>query len=285
MFLKNGRPYGLRFPVITVGDWVRLQERLISYLGIKRLRAVAGGSLGGQQALEWALAYPDRVEAAIIIASANRLSDQGLAFNAVARHAITTDPNFQDGNYYNAPAPSRGLAVARMLGHITYLSEASMHRKFGRRYRSGDRPGFHLGADFEVEGYLQHQGESFVERFDANSYLYLTRAMDYYDAADWGEGYLDQACRRIDSRLLLVSFSSDWLYPPEQLKKLALALGTPNIHLFTAIDFLDWTRANRIKIERGLAWVDGVIIPFNETDAARASEVLFVVSRHYRKRS
>ncbi|OPX86736.1 MAG: Homoserine O-acetyltransferase [Pelotomaculum sp. PtaB.Bin104] len=222
---ETGRPYGLSFPVVTVGDWVRLQERLISYLGIKRLRAVVGGSLGGQQALEWALAYPDRVEAAIVIASATHLGDQGLAFNAVARHAIRTDPNFQNGNYYNTTAPRQGLAAARMLGHITYLSETSMHRKFGRRYSSGNRPGFHLGADFEVEGYLQHQGDSFVERFDANSYLYITRAMDYYNAADWGEGNLDQACRRIESRVLLVSYSSDWLYPPEQTKELALALG------------------------------------------------------------
>ncbi|MDH7577464.1 MAG: homoserine O-acetyltransferase [Bacillota bacterium] len=221
---ETGRPYGLRFPVVTVGDWVRLQERLVSYLGITRLRAVAGGSLGGQQALEWALAYPERVESALIIASAARLSDQGLAFNAVARHAITTDPNFQDGDYYGKATPDRGLAAARMLGHITYLSEVSMRWKFGRRFCNGEGPGFHLGVDFEVESYLRHQGEAFVERFDANSYLYITRAMDYYDAANWGEGDLDRACSRIQSRLLLVSFSSDWLYPPEQMKELALAL-------------------------------------------------------------
>lgn len=221
----TGRPYGLRFPVVTVGDWVRLQERLISQLGIRRLYAVAGGSLGGQQALEWALAYPDRVESVIIIASAAKLSDQGLAFNAVGRHAITTDPNFNNGDYYDGPMPERGLAAARMLGHITYLSEVSMHRKFGRRYCNGDGPGFHLGVDFEVESYLRHQGNSFVERFDANSYLYITRAMDYYDAAVWGDGDLDLACRRIESRLLLVSFTSDWLYTPDQMKELALALG------------------------------------------------------------
>ncbi|NPV72922.1 MAG: homoserine O-acetyltransferase [Pelotomaculum sp.] len=222
---ETGRPYGLRFPVVTVGDWVRLQERLISHLGIDRLLAVAGGSLGGQQALEWALAYPDRVESAIIIASAARLSDQGLAFNVVARNAIMTDPNFKDGDYYGGPTPGRGLEVARMLGHITYLSETSMENKFGRRFCNGEGPGFHLGVDFEVEGYLRHQGKAFVERFDANSYLYITRAMDYYDASAWGEGDLDKACRRIESRLLLVSFSSDWLYSPAHTKELALALG------------------------------------------------------------
>lgn len=222
---KTCDPYGLRFPVVTVGDWVRIQERLIYYLGIDRLRAVAGGSLGGQQALEWALAFPERVDTAIIIASSPHLSDQGLAFNAVARNAIMTDPNFRNGNYYNTTGPDRGLAVARMLGHITYLSEASMNRKFGRRYCNGKGPGFHLGIDFEVEGYLQHQGEAFVERFDANSYFYITKAMDYYDAAAWGEGDLDKACQRINSKMLLVSFSSDWLYPPDQIKELALALG------------------------------------------------------------
>jgi homoserine O-acetyltransferase len=220
----TNRPYGLNFPVVTVGDWVRLQERLISYLGIKRLLGVVGGSLGGQQALEWALAYPELVENALIIASSARLSDQGLAFNAIARHAITTDPNFRNGNYYEASSPDQGLAVARMLGHITYLSEASMHSKFGRRFCNGDGPGYHLGVDFEVEGYLQHQGEAFVERFDANSYLYITRAMDYYDASAWGGGDLDKACERIKCRLLLVSFSSDWLYPVSQMKDLALAL-------------------------------------------------------------
>lgn len=220
----TGRPYGLNFPVVTVGDWVRLQERLITRLGIERLFAVAGGSLGGQQALEWILAYPERVERAIIIAATARLSDQGLAFNVVARHAIKTDPNFRSGNYYGCITPDRGLAAARMLGHITYLSEVSMQHKFGRKFRNGGGPGYHLGVDFEVEEYLKHQGEAFVERFDANSYLYITRAADYYDASVRGEGNLDKACRGIRSRTLLISFSSDWLYPPEQMKELALAV-------------------------------------------------------------
>jgi homoserine O-acetyltransferase len=220
----TGKPYGLSFPVVTVGDWVVLQERLISYLGIERLYAVIGGSLGGQQALEWALAFPDRVERAIILASAARLSVQGLAFNAVARNAIVNDPYFEEGNYYDKDFPKQGLAIARMLGHITYLSETSMRQKFGRRYRAAEGPGFHLGVDFEVESYLEHQGQSFVERFDANSCLYITRAMDYYDAASWGDGDLDKACSRAKCKFLLVSFSSDWLYTPEQMKELALAL-------------------------------------------------------------
>lgn len=222
---ETGRPYGLRFPVVTVGDWVRLQERLISYLGIERLLTVVGGSLGGQQALEWTLAYPERVESAMVIASTAYLTDQGLAFNAVSRQSITADSNFNDGDYYDGAFPEQGLAVARMLAHITYLSEISMHRKFGRRFRNGSGPGFQFGIDFEVEGYLQHQGESFVERFDANSYLYITKAADYFDAAVWGNGDLDQACERIRSRILLVSFSSDWLYLPEHMKQLALTLG------------------------------------------------------------
>jgi len=222
---ESGRPYGLRFPVVTVGDWVRLQERLISHLGIERLVTVAGGSLGGQQALEWAMAYPDRVASAIVIASTAWLTDQGLAFNAVSRKAITADPDFKDGDYYKCASPDQGLSVARMLAHITYLSETSMHRKFGRRFSNGSGPGFQLEADFEVEGYLRHQAESFVERFDANSYLYITRAADYFDAAAWGDGDLDKACERIESRVLLVSFSSDWLYPPEHMKNLALTLG------------------------------------------------------------
>ncbi|HZJ57877.1 MAG TPA: homoserine O-acetyltransferase [Clostridia bacterium] len=221
----TGKPYGLDFPIVTVGDWVRLQERLVSYLGIEKLYAVVGGSLGGQQALEWSLAYPDRVERAVILASSARLSSQGLAFNAVARNSILNDINFNGGDYYEGDQPAQGLAVARMLGHITYLSETSMRDKFGRRYRkNGDRPGFHLGVDFEVESYLEYQGQSFVSRFDANSYLYITRAMDYYDAADRGGGDLDKACKTAKARFLLISFSSDWLYTPEQMKELTFAL-------------------------------------------------------------
>jgi len=216
----------MSFPVVTVGDWVRLQAKLLDALGIERIRGVVGGSLGGQQALEWALAYPDRVDRAIVLAASPRLSAQGLAFNAVGRHAIMNDPNFRNGDYYEFDAgPDVGLAVARMMAHITYLSEESMHRKFGRRVRNGDKAPLAFDPRFEVETYLDHQGRSFVERFDANSYLYITRAMDYYDAAEqWGSGDLVEACRRIRSRVMVVSFSSDWLYPPAHCREFAQAV-------------------------------------------------------------
>lgn len=222
----TGRPYGLSFPVVTVGDWVQLQARLLDALGIERLHAVVGGSLGGQQAIEWALAFPHRVDRAIVLAASPRLSSQGLAFNAVGRQAIMNDPHFHGGDYYAADRPNHGLAVARMMAHITYLSEEGMHEKFGRRRRQ-KKSGF--GVEFEVESYLDHQGRSFVERFDANSYLYITRAMDYYDAAAiWGRGDLVQACRRIQSQVMVVSFSSDWLYTPAQCREFALAICRAN---------------------------------------------------------
>lgn len=221
----TGKPYGLRFPMVTVGDWVRLQARLLDALGIERLHGVVGGSLGGQQALEWALAYPHRVERAIVLAASPRLSAQGLAFNTVGRHAIMNDPLFHGGDYYGRAQPGTGLSVARMMAHITYLSEEAMREKFGRRLRNKERPDFHFGIEYEVESYLSYQGKAFVERFDANSYLYITRAMDYYDAAEqWGGGDLVEACRRIQSRLMVVSFSSDWLYTPEECRAFALAM-------------------------------------------------------------
>ncbi len=221
----TGAPYALRFPVVTVGDWVRLQARLLDALGIARVHAVVGGSLGGQQAIEWALAFPERVERSIVLAASPRLSAQGLAFNAVGRHAIMNDPDFAGGDYYDGPGPVIGLAAARMLAHITYLSESGMREKFGRRLRGKERPDFGFGVEFEVESYLDYQGRRFVERFDANSYLYITRAMDYYDAAaQWGGGDLVEACRRVRSRLLVASVSSDWLYPPPDGKEFATAL-------------------------------------------------------------
>lgn len=221
---ETGRPYGLKFPVVTVGDWVRLQARLVDHLGIDRLLAVAGGSLGGQQAIEWALAFPERVRASLVLAAAPRLSAQGLAFNAVSRRAITADPDFRGGEYYGGQSPDSGLGVARMIGHITYLSEISMERKFGRRTSNGNRFGFGFSPDFEVENYLHHQQEVFVERFDANSYLYITRAMDYYDASAWGDGDLVAAARRACCSWLLISFSSDWLYTPAHCREWVSAL-------------------------------------------------------------
>jgi homoserine O-acetyltransferase/O-succinyltransferase len=220
--LQTGRLYALNFPVVTVDDWVRLHRRLQDYLGIEKLLAVAGGSLGGQQALAWAISYPQRVNAAIILSSSARLGAQGLAFNAVGRQAIFNDPCFNDGNYYNSEPPGNGLELARMLGHITYLSSESMEGKFGRRFQNGSRPGYRLKKEFSVESYLEHQGRSFVQRFDANSYLYLTRAMDYYDAGSGNN--LAATCAAIDAKLLLISYSSDWLYPPESTRALAEAV-------------------------------------------------------------
>jgi homoserine O-acetyltransferase len=222
----TGKPYGLHFPMVTVGDWVKLHARLLDALGIVRVRAIIGGSIGGQQALEMALAFPERVERVVVLAAATRLSAQGVAFNAVARYCILNDPNFAGGDYYGRDkGPDAGLAAARMLAHITYLSDEGMHEKFGRRLqRNGDqKAGF--GIEFAVESYLDYQGRAFVERFDANSYLYITRAMDYYDAAAaWGGGSLVEACRRVKASALVVSFDSDWLYPPADCRDLALAL-------------------------------------------------------------
>lgn len=221
----SGRPYGASFPVVMVEDWVRLQARLADHLGITRWHAVIGGSLGGQQALEWALAYPERVGRCIVLAAAPRLSTQGLAFNAVGRHCILNDPHFRGGDYYDSEPPSVGLAAARMMAHITYLSEDGMDAKFGRRLMDKQRPDFGFGIEFEVESYLAHQGRSFVSRFDANSYLYINRAMDYYDAAQrWGGGDLPAACARIQAQTMVVSFDTDWLYPPEDCRAFATAM-------------------------------------------------------------
>lgn len=222
----TGKPYGLDFPKVTVGDWVQLQAKLLDTLGINILRAVVGGSLGGQQAIEWALAFPGRVERCIVLAASPRLSTQGLAFNAVGRHCILNDPNFRDGDYYDGDPPSTGLSAARMLGHITYLSDKSMYEKFGRRVRDSGRRECGFGIEFEVENYLEHQARSFVERFDANSYLYITRAMDYYDAAARADGDLIASCAGIKSKLLIVSYSSDWLYPAGECRRLAEAVST-----------------------------------------------------------
>ena len=215
---ETDQPFGLNFPIVKIEDWVRLQALLLDRLGVGQLYAVIGGSLGGQQALEWALAYPDRVEKAIILAASPKLSTQGVAFNAVARYSIMNDPHFNNGDYYDRVSPGHGLAAARMLAHITYLSEEGLDSKFGRRLQDSgkERPDFGFDDEFAVESYLNYQGRVFVERFDANSYLYILRAMDYYDAAErWGGGDLVEACGRIESELLVASFSSDWLYTPD----------------------------------------------------------------------
>ncbi len=220
---ETGSPYGLSFPMVTVGDWVRLQARVLDELGIERLHAVVGGSLGGQQAIEWALAFPDRVRKAAVLAAAPCLSAQGLAFNAVGRYSILNDPSFKGGNYYGRDIPASGLAAARMLAHITYLSDEGMEIKFGRKLKQKTgRTAF--SAKYEVESYLNHQGRSFVDRFDANSYLYISSAMDHYDASRWGGGDLVEACGRIASDVLVVSFNTDWLYPSRACRNFSRAL-------------------------------------------------------------
>ena len=211
----TGRPYGLGFPVITVGDMVRAQKCLIDSLGIETLLAAIGGSIGGMQALQWAVDYPEIVRSAVILAAANRLSAQGIAFNEVGRQAIMADPCWQNGDYYDGTPPRTGLALARMIGHITYLSEESMHEKFGRALKGADGYRYKFSEDFEVESYLHYKGNRFVERFDANSYLYITKAMDYFDLAD---------LTSIQSKMLVISFSSDWLFPPARLKALVRTL-------------------------------------------------------------
>ena len=218
----TGKEYGLTFPVFTIEDVVKVQKKLIDHIGIKKI-VVAGGSMGGMQALEWVLDYPEFVSHVIFIASTPRLSAQGIAFNAVGRNAILSDPNFNNGEYYNTERPEKGLAIARMVGHITYLSEESMHNKFARRFQDKDSPNFDFGIDFEVESYLAHQGQTFVDRFDANSYLYITKAVDYFDIAQ-KYGSLENAFKDTKSKFLIISFSSDWLFPSFQSKELVNAL-------------------------------------------------------------
>lgn len=220
---ETEKPYGLSFPVITVEDMVNVQKKLIDYLGINSLLSVAGGSMGGMQAMEWVIHYPEFVKSALIIASTSKLSAQGIAFNAVGRTAIISDPNWKDGNYYDSDSPANGLSIARMIGHITYLSEEAMHNKFGRKLQDKTSPDYNFDIDFQVESYLQHQGQSFVDRFDANSYLYITKAMDYFDLSK-KHGSLALAFRKSKAKFLVVSFSSDWLFPPEQSKDIVKAL-------------------------------------------------------------
>lgn len=219
----TGRPYGAHFPVLTIGDMVRAQARLIDSLGIDQLHAVAGGSMGGFQALEWAISYPERVGKVVLLATSARSSTQTIAWNAIGRRAIMSDPRWRGGNYYDGEPPVDGLAVARMIGHITYLSEPSLERKFGRALQHSDAPAFSLEQEFAIESYLEYQGTSFNARFDANSYLYITKAMDYWDLPG-RFGSLDAAFRNTSTAFMLISFTSDWLYPTSESLAIADAL-------------------------------------------------------------
>lgn len=215
--------WGLDFPVITIEDTVKVQKKLLDHLNVKKV-IVAGGSMGGMQALEWSIRHSDKVLACIVIASTSKLSAQGIAFNAVGRNAILSDPNFNNGNYYDEEKqPERGLAIARMVGHITYLCEEAMQTKFARRFQDKEKPDFDFNVDFEVESYLEHQGRTFVDRFDANSYLYITKAVDYYDTAQ-KYGSLEEAFKNSSAKFLVMSFTSDWLFPTAQSKEIVNAL-------------------------------------------------------------
>jgi homoserine O-acetyltransferase/O-succinyltransferase len=221
----TGRPYGLNFPLFTVADIVRAQKRLLDYLGVRKILCGIGGSIGGMQALEWAVSYPEMVRSVIPIASTCRRSALSIGLSEAQRQAIMADPNWNKGAYYAQEPPNKGLALARIIGHITYLSEASMERKFGRRLQENSAFGFDFTTDFQVESYLHYQGQRFVERFDANSYLYITKAMDYFDLAEQrGSGSLVQAFSRTAAKFLVIAFSSDWLYPTAQSREMVKAM-------------------------------------------------------------
>ncbi len=220
---KTQTPFGLSFPVITIGDMVKTQKSLLDVFGIEKLRLVVGGSMGGMQALEWAIQFPDKVSACVPIASTAHLSPQALAFDAVGRHAIISDPDWKEGHYYDRDQPESGLAIARMIGHITYLSSDSLDIKFGRKLQKKTDYGYGFDTDFQIESYLKYQGNKFVSRFDANTYLYLTKAMGYFDLHK-KYGTLEKAFSSAQSKFLIIGISSDWLYPPRQSKEMAWAL-------------------------------------------------------------
>jgi len=222
---KTGKPYGPSFPFVTIADMVKLQKKLIDWLGIEQLLCAVGGSMGGMQVLQWAIDYPEALRSAIPIATTMRHSAQQIAFNEVGRQSIMADPDWRGGDYYGGPGPDRGLAVARMIGHITYMSDDSMRQKFGRRRR---RQGDKWDGLFEVESYLRYRGGEFVNRFDANSYLTITRAMDSFDAAERFESP-GEAFARTKARFLVISFTSDWLYPSYQAQEIVRALRGRNL--------------------------------------------------------
>ncbi|MFT5136522.1 MAG: homoserine O-acetyltransferase [Arenicella sp.] len=229
---KTDKPFGPDFPIITVKDWVIAQARLTDYLGIQTWAAVAGGSLGGMQVLQWSITYPDRLRHAVVIAAAAKLSAQNIGFNDVARQAIRTDPEFFGGHYYQQDSkPERGLRIARMLGHMTYLSDDMMAQRFGRNLQQKRQLDFEYRPEFEVESYLRYQGEQFVNNFDANTYLLMTKALDYFDPAQSHDGALAEALKTVTADFLIVSFSSDWRFSPERSREIVRALHTNNLNV------------------------------------------------------
>jgi len=229
---ETGKPYGPDFPIVTVNDWVRTQAKLSDHLGIQQWAAVAGGSLGGMQALQWSITFPDRLKHCLVIASAPKLNAQNIGFNDVARQAIRTDPDFHNGDYYSQQtSPTRGMRVARMIGHITYLSEDMMALKFGRNLRKKAKFDYEFTPEFEVESYLRYQGDRFVNSFDANTYLLMTKALDYFNPAADTEDSLTQALAGVQADFLVTSFSSDWRFSPERSREIVRALQSNKINV------------------------------------------------------
>jgi homoserine O-acetyltransferase len=220
----TGKQYGLDFPIVTIEDMVRAQYSLVRHLGIEKLLCAAGGSMGGMQSLTWSILYPEMVKSVMAIATTARLSAQGIAFHEVGRQAIMNDPNWNSGNYYGNMVPASGLSLARMIAHITYLSEKNMHERFGRKFQEQNPDTFSFDTEYQVESYLHHQGIKFVDRFDANSYLYITRAIDLFNLARSGDGSLMTAFENVQANYLVVSFTSDWLYPSAMSREIVSAL-------------------------------------------------------------
>ncbi len=238
---ETGRPYGLSFPVVTIGDMVRAQKALVDHLGISKLLSVIGGSIGGMQVLEWTIRYPEMVISAIPLATTTRHSALAIAFNEVARQSIMADPNWNNGQYYDREKPNLGLAVARMIGHITYLSDEAMRKKFGRRLQNKSDFSFNFDVDFQVESYLRYQGNKFVERFDANSFLYITKAADYFDLGMRnGTTKVAEVFARTRSKFLVVSFTSDWLYPTYQSRYIVKSMKKNNLDVSFCEIEADW---------------------------------------------
>jgi len=226
---KTKKPWGSKFPIATVEDWVNSHEALITSLNISKLAGVVGGSLGGMQAIQWSLQFPERIKHAIVIAAAPNLTAQNIAFNEVARQSIITDPDFNKGNYYEKNThPSRGLRIARMLGHITYLSDDVMESKFGRKLKNKDYQ-YDFSTEFEIESYLNYQGDKFAKEFDANTYIRMTKALDYYDPANGSKPNLSKIFKKIKSKFLVIAFTSDWRFSPDRSKEIVKALLDNNL--------------------------------------------------------